>query len=391
MNQGNGTEILGAGDPRSTTIGIIYVSSVDDRKSVLTAILAQEELGRKQIAVVLPAQNKAFQRAQDFDILKHLPRKLRARLIIIAPAGSSPAELARRQRFTVYSTLENYANALRAEAEETGQARSDQDGLPKKIGWLFGSARFKTPASPAQGQGQQHGPIEPVSQTNAAQPPPASLPPLPPVPAPASHQAGFDASAAQGERNGHNGHTGRNLAVIAGAGVAGAGAGLIAADMMHDTQGFGQSPSALTAENQASQFDEQPPANAAAPASASQPVQPVQPGQPETGDAAASFYATQQMDDALPPVQPGDDETEQDDQVQQNAPAQRPGPASAIIASGTAGAVGAAAFSAGRGNENVAQPPQPAQAPGEQGPIPLELPVRRNTPIKLPPPAASGT
>jgi len=54
MRQGNGTEILGVNDPRSAAIGIIYVSPNDDRKSVLAAIITQEKLGRKQVAVVLP-------------------------------------------------------------------------------------------------------------------------------------------------------------------------------------------------------------------------------------------------------------------------------------------------------------------------------------------------
>jgi hypothetical protein len=54
MRQGNGSEILGANDPRSANIGIIYVAPTDDRESVLAAILTQERLGRKQVAVVLP-------------------------------------------------------------------------------------------------------------------------------------------------------------------------------------------------------------------------------------------------------------------------------------------------------------------------------------------------
>jgi len=50
MRQGNGSDLLGLKDPRSTKIGIIYVAPNDDRKSVLAAILTQEKLGRKQIS-----------------------------------------------------------------------------------------------------------------------------------------------------------------------------------------------------------------------------------------------------------------------------------------------------------------------------------------------------
>src|SRR5215813_8182864 len=117
MRQGNGSDLLGLKDPRSTKIGIIYVAFNDDRKSVLTAILTQEKLGRKQIAIVLPEnqQNKAFQHPQDFDDLKAIRRKLRAQLIFVTPAGPGLAEFARQRRFSVYSSLESYTNALRAE------------------------------------------------------------------------------------------------------------------------------------------------------------------------------------------------------------------------------------------------------------------------------------
>ena len=35
MRQGNGSDLLGLKDPRSTKIGIIYVGPNDDRKNVL--------------------------------------------------------------------------------------------------------------------------------------------------------------------------------------------------------------------------------------------------------------------------------------------------------------------------------------------------------------------
>src|SRR2546423_9039785 len=116
MKQGNGSDLLGANDPRSQSIGIIYVSPNDDRKSVLAAILTQEKLGRKQVAVVLPTQqNKAFQRPVDFDDLKSRRRKLQAKSIFITPPGPGPAEFARQRRFTVYSSLESYKRALQEE------------------------------------------------------------------------------------------------------------------------------------------------------------------------------------------------------------------------------------------------------------------------------------
>ena len=121
MKQGNGSELLGMNDPRSQSIGIIYVSPNDDRKSVLAAILTQEKLGRKQVAVVLPPQqNKAFQRSVDFDDLKSMRRKLQTQIVFIAPSGLGPAEYARQRRFTVYSSIESYKRALQEEKELPG-------------------------------------------------------------------------------------------------------------------------------------------------------------------------------------------------------------------------------------------------------------------------------
>jgi hypothetical protein len=146
MRQGNGSDLLGLKDPRSTKIGIIYVASNDDRKSVLAAILTQEKLGREQIAIVLPENqpSKAFQHLQDFDDLRTIRRKLRAQLIFIAPAGPGPAEFARQRRFSVYSSLESYTEALRAEslfAETSNKQKKDRSfGFGRKAAALGGVA-----------------------------------------------------------------------------------------------------------------------------------------------------------------------------------------------------------------------------------------------------------
>ncbi len=166
MRQGNGAEILGANDPRGVTIGMIYVAPNDDRESVLAAILTQEKLGRKQIAVVLPAQNKAFQRPIDFEGLKNMRRKLQAQLIIIAPSGSGPAEFARQRSFKVYPSVEMYTQSLQDGYQAT-QA-------PKR-GWL--SDRKAKQQSNAQSEN---------ADTNA----PGSYP-LVPVPIDNMHEEGI--------------------------------------------------------------------------------------------------------------------------------------------------------------------------------------------------------
>ncbi len=123
MRQGDGSDLPGVSSPRSADIGIIYVAPNDDRQSVLAAILTQDKLGRKQVVVELPEQNKAFQRSVDFDGLKGLRGSMKAQIVFVAPPGSGPAEFARQRRFPVYSSLESYARSLQNRDQSAGAAR----------------------------------------------------------------------------------------------------------------------------------------------------------------------------------------------------------------------------------------------------------------------------
>src|SRR5436305_6797889 len=159
MKQGNGSDLLSANDPRSSTIGIIYVAPNDGREDVLTAIWTQEKLGRKQIAIVLPNQNKAFQRPVDFDGLKNMRRKLQANLIVVASQGSGPVEFARQRRFTYFTSLENYTQSLREENEASRAA---------KRGW-FGGRTHRPPADMSAAQGIEDIPTGALAPNNESQ------------------------------------------------------------------------------------------------------------------------------------------------------------------------------------------------------------------------------
>ncbi|HYX50721.1 MAG TPA: hypothetical protein VE843_13310, partial [Ktedonobacteraceae bacterium] len=136
MRQGDGTDLLGPSDPRSASIGVIYVAQDDDRQSVLTAILTQDKLGFKQVIVVLPDQNRAFQRPVDFEGLKNMRRGLKAEIVFIAPSGPGPAEYARQRRFPVYSSLEAFSQSIWLATVASGTTR----GSSAKRG-LFGLGR----------------------------------------------------------------------------------------------------------------------------------------------------------------------------------------------------------------------------------------------------------
>src|SRR5579864_4654208 len=149
MRQGNGADILGPNDPRSATIGMIYVAPNDDRESVLAAILTQEKLGRKQIAIVLPDQNRAFQRPVDFDGLKNMRRKLQADLVIIAPSGPGPAEFARQRHFTVFSSVDSYGRSLRDQSQPVVEPKRGLFGRKTKLQATNGTANTNVQMPPS--------------------------------------------------------------------------------------------------------------------------------------------------------------------------------------------------------------------------------------------------
>lgn len=183
MRQVDGSDLLGQGDPRNADIGILYVEAEDSRQEILTAINAQELQGRKQIAIVLPEQGKAFRQPVEFDGLKNMRRGLKAQLIFIAPSGPGPAEFARHRRFVVYSSLETFKTALLAERPLNPRAQSAA-GEAKKAG-ILGRGR----GSKGRDQGVGSIPAAPVTPRLAPGVPPV-MPPTPPTPRVAPQSAG---------------------------------------------------------------------------------------------------------------------------------------------------------------------------------------------------------
>ena len=245
MRQGNGADILGANDPRSATIGMIYVAPNDDRGSVLAAIMTQEKLGRKQIAIVLPDQNKAFQRPVDFDGLKNMRRKLQAELVIIAPSGPGPAEFARQRHFAVYSSVDSYARLL-------------QDASPTVVEPKRGLFGRKTKLQPANDVTNSNGQRFP---TPIPLPPPAALPPQSPVPQLEDHED-EDANSPM-----HDNVGGADMGFAAGA-----GAGAVAGFAMNDAEYEDDTPTLINGDDD---WDALPPP-AAAPAIVDSTMMPAQ-------------------------------------------------------------------------------------------------------------------
>src|ERR1700730_1694002 len=113
MRQSNGSELFGANDPRSTTIGIIKVAPDDDRASILAAILTQDKLGRKQTVLVLPDGNKAFRRAVDFEGFNNTLDGLQTQLVFVSNKETQLTKFARQHQLLVFRSLENYAGYVK--------------------------------------------------------------------------------------------------------------------------------------------------------------------------------------------------------------------------------------------------------------------------------------
>jgi hypothetical protein len=177
IKQGDGSDILGPGNPQNSDIGIIYVGPMTSRPDVLKAINMQEITGRKLIAIVLEEQHKAFRQPVDFDGLKNVRRGLKARLVFIVSLGS--ANFARQRNFPVYSSLEQFRQALITEGIPSPNRRA------KTKAGSFDFLGRKGKATPASDQ-------EPFQAASSSQPRRPSGRPNPLVPPDLSQRETLD-------------------------------------------------------------------------------------------------------------------------------------------------------------------------------------------------------
>lgn len=179
MRQGDGSDFLDAGDPRRTEIGIVYVEAMDSRQEILTEINLLNMQGRKQIVLELTEARKVFQQSVDFDGLKQARRDIKAQLIIVAPSGSSPAELARSRHFPVYSSLVSLKHLFvpSEQSDQPAQPQTTGRHTNKKLGFLaFGSSKARpnrampktVPISGMPGQQQPNAPAPPTPQASGS-------------------------------------------------------------------------------------------------------------------------------------------------------------------------------------------------------------------------------
>ncbi len=87
---------------------VLYVEPTDDRAAVLQVINGQ----KKPVVILLAEQSRAFQRPDDFTTLKHLKRQLDVPIVFVIPHGGHLVQLAGRNGFPVYLSMDALADAL---------------------------------------------------------------------------------------------------------------------------------------------------------------------------------------------------------------------------------------------------------------------------------------
>lgn len=172
MRQRNGATLFSANDPRAAAVGIIDVDPEDDRQSVLTAILTQERLNRRQTVIVLPLQSSVFQHPSDFKEIEQALRNLhnlQTQLVFVAPADSNSAKFARQRHYLVFPSLENYAHYAQTflNGEPSPIALSPADATPPTSPPLSDIV----PEAEASSTSEPDTPAPPLDEDTASSPP----------------------------------------------------------------------------------------------------------------------------------------------------------------------------------------------------------------------------
>lgn len=94
----------------SGDFSVLYVELADD-KATLFQVIAEQQ---KPVVIMLAEQLQVLQRPDDFTALKLLKRRLNLTIIFVVPQGGQTAQMAARNGFPVYLSMDNLANAISA-------------------------------------------------------------------------------------------------------------------------------------------------------------------------------------------------------------------------------------------------------------------------------------
>lgn len=88
---------------------ILYLEPGDDRDALFRAIAGQHQ----PVVLMLAEQSRLFQRPEEFVALKHLKRQLNVAIFFVIASGERLAQMAERNGFPVYKSLDTLSDALK--------------------------------------------------------------------------------------------------------------------------------------------------------------------------------------------------------------------------------------------------------------------------------------
>ena len=121
---------------------VLYVEPMDDKTALFTTIIGQ----RKPVVLMLAEQTRVLQRPEDFAELKHVKRQLDQPIAFVAAQSERLLQLAHRNGFPVYPSMDALADAL-AKGHMTRQ-RTRATTMPLNPAQVASLSNKTTPLTP---------------------------------------------------------------------------------------------------------------------------------------------------------------------------------------------------------------------------------------------------
>lgn len=148
---------------------VLYVEPEDDKAGLFQTIVGQE----KPVVIMLAERTQLFQRPDDFIELKHVKRQLGKPVLFVLTASERLAQLAQRNGFPVYPSMDALSEAL-ATGQMTRSRVQSRPPLPSNPGGATVAQRTTIPL-PLREEAPPRRRTEPLSPPVTPLPPTRSL------------------------------------------------------------------------------------------------------------------------------------------------------------------------------------------------------------------------
>ncbi len=150
---------------------VLYVEPMDDKTALFTTIIGQ----KKPVVLMLAEQTRVLQRPEDFTELKHVKRQLDQPVVFVATQSERLLQLAHRNGFPVYPSMDALSNAL-ANGYMTRQ-RTRATTMPLHPAQVASLSHKTAPLTPPPPSVHTTDTLFPTRNVHAAD----TLPPAPPI------------------------------------------------------------------------------------------------------------------------------------------------------------------------------------------------------------------